>query len=115
MGKMNSARWSLCLAIAFLGMLVCRNAEAAKQYFTINNPPVITGQYVPELASLDRLMVDFMLRNDVPGTSVAISRHGVIIYARVWLGGYRGASSRCSRSRCSVSAASPSHSPRRRC
>jgi CubicO group peptidase (beta-lactamase class C family) len=82
MGKKKSARWAGCVAIVFLGLLFCRRADGSDEYFTPYNPPKVTGQYVPELAALDRLMTDFLIRNDVPGASVAMARNGVIIYAR---------------------------------
>lgn len=42
----------------------------------------ITGQEIPELKGVDDLTRSFMAEHDIPGGSVAISRHGKVIYAR---------------------------------
>ena len=42
----------------------------------------MTGRAVPELAAFDQLMAKFLRDHDVPGASLAISRHGRIVYAR---------------------------------
>ena len=42
----------------------------------------ITGRDEPKLAAFDQLMLSFIREHDVPGASVAIARHGRIVYAR---------------------------------
>ncbi|HSU66481.1 MAG TPA: serine hydrolase domain-containing protein, partial [Tepidisphaeraceae bacterium] len=42
----------------------------------------VSGRSEPALAEFDRLMVSFVREHDVPGASLAIARHGRIVYAR---------------------------------
>jgi N-acyl-D-amino-acid deacylase len=42
----------------------------------------ITGHEEPKLVAFDQLMLSFIREHDVPGVSVAIARHGRVIYAR---------------------------------
>ncbi|HEY8749033.1 MAG TPA: serine hydrolase domain-containing protein [Tepidisphaeraceae bacterium] len=41
-----------------------------------------TGAENPDLASFDRLMTSFVTEHKVPGASLAVARHGKLIYAR---------------------------------
>ena len=42
----------------------------------------VTGQVDKRLAPLDRLMLDFLRRHRLPGASLAVARHGRLVYAR---------------------------------
>jgi N-acyl-D-amino-acid deacylase len=42
----------------------------------------ITGREEPKLVAFDQLMLSFIREHDVPGVSVAIARHGRVVYAR---------------------------------
>jgi N-acyl-D-amino-acid deacylase len=44
--------------------------------------PAMTGPARPELAPLDRLMIDFMKDHRVPGAALAVTRAGRLVYAR---------------------------------
>src|SRR4051794_22792202 len=64
------------LLIAFVTLLVGLRAVCGAE------PISITGPDEPRLAVFDQLMTSFIREHDVPGASLAIARHGQVIYAR---------------------------------
>jgi N-acyl-D-amino-acid deacylase len=45
-------------------------------------PIPVTGQADPGLASFDEMMLSFLAKHNVPGAALAVSRDGVLVYAR---------------------------------
>lgn len=66
-----------CLTLAALGGLGLLKRSRAD-----DTPTVSTGLQIAELKPFDQLMEGFVRDNQVPGASLAISRHGQLIYAR---------------------------------
>ncbi len=63
------------ISIFLVGCLAASGGEPAHKV-------PLTGKAVQELESIDRLMVEFVRTNQVPGGSVSITRNGKLIYAR---------------------------------
>ena len=43
---------------------------------------VSTGRIISELKPFDELMEEFILKNEIPGASVAVAKDGRLVYAR---------------------------------
>ena len=43
---------------------------------------IVTGQFIPGMASYDRTIAELMREHDIPGAAVAVVRHGRLVYAR---------------------------------
>lgn len=46
------------------------------------SPNVSSGEVVPELASFDEMMHEFLSEHKVPGASIAVTDHGQLVFAR---------------------------------
>ncbi|MDB5301806.1 MAG: penicillin-binding protein beta-lactamase class, partial [Phycisphaerales bacterium] len=66
-------RWALVIAAVLFAC--ARGAGAAEEI-------PVTGKSEPGLVAFDRLMLDFLRENQVPGGALAIARGGKIVYAR---------------------------------
>ena len=70
---MGRLQWVWALAILLAGTTAWGEGKA--------DIPV-TGKAEPGLAGLDKMMLDFMEKQHVPGASLAVTRHGKLVYAR---------------------------------
>lgn len=68
----------LMLSLSLTSLVIAQNGEPTKQADSIP----ATGVENPHLASFDTMMVEFLREHDVPGGSLAVSRNGVLVYAR---------------------------------
>ncbi|MDB5357514.1 MAG: penicillin-binding protein beta-lactamase class [Phycisphaerales bacterium] len=69
----QAIRWWLVVTAALF--IYAAGAQAAEEI-------PVTGKSEPELAAFDRVMVNFLRDNQVPGGALAIARGGKIVYAR---------------------------------
>lgn len=56
--------------------------DGAPRFATADDSPPVTGLPNGDLAPFDRLMTSFLKENHVPGASLAVARHGKLVYAR---------------------------------
>ena len=61
--------------ISFVCLLLATTVSAQRQW-------TVTGQEVPELAAVDRMMQDIMQDYDIRNGSIAIAKDGRLVYAR---------------------------------
>jgi N-acyl-D-amino-acid deacylase len=64
--------------ILLLILLVPSPAQQPKK----SKPIPITGPANPDLASFDDMMLSFMAKNQVPGGALAVTKDGILVYAR---------------------------------
>ncbi|MDB5291129.1 MAG: penicillin-binding protein beta-lactamase class, partial [Phycisphaerales bacterium] len=69
----QAIRWWLVVTAALF--IYAAGAQAAEEI-------PVTGKSEPGLAAFDRVMVNFLRDNQVPGGALAIARGGKIVYAR---------------------------------
>lgn len=69
------------LRAAAAGIAAIWSLDAARSAAADGLPPV-TGLSNEDLAPFDRLMTSFLKENRVPGASLAVARHGKLVYAR---------------------------------
>lgn len=69
-------------ALTLLGLSSRTLAADAKSVHPDGKPASVTGESVSGLEPFDNLLIDFIRRNNVPGASVAITRHGRLVYSR---------------------------------
>jgi N-acyl-D-amino-acid deacylase len=71
---------------AFLAMTAAGGAALAARGAVVAQPRdgklPVTGAANPDLEPFDKLMTSFIEQNDVPGASLAVARHGKLVYAR---------------------------------
>jgi N-acyl-D-amino-acid deacylase len=70
-------RATVVLLVA-LGLLDSPPAKPPKK----GKPIPVTGQANPDLASFDDMMLSFLTKHNVPGAALAVTRDGVLVYAR---------------------------------
>src|SRR5262245_50546319 len=68
----------ILVSVLALGLLAPTGALQPKK----NKPIAVTGQPNPDLASFDDMMLAFLAKHDVPGAALAVTRDGMLVYAR---------------------------------
>ncbi|HMF18691.1 MAG TPA: serine hydrolase domain-containing protein [Gemmataceae bacterium] len=71
-------RLILFSAAILFSFLVPSSAQAPKK----GKPIHVTGQANADLASFDDMMLSFMAKQNVPGAALAVTRDGMLVYAR---------------------------------
>jgi CubicO group peptidase (beta-lactamase class C family) len=66
------------VSVLALGLLAPMGAQQPKK----NKPIAATGPPNPDLAGFDDMMLAFLAKHNVPGAAVAVTRDGMLVYAR---------------------------------
>jgi len=72
--RKRGSLWPVAIAAGLLACLAALPVHAQSR--------PITGVAVPDFAPLDRVVLDFMVRIDCRAATVAVSRHGKLLYSR---------------------------------
>jgi len=68
----------ILVSVLALAVLAPTGAQQPKK----SKPIAVTGQPNPDLASFDDMMLAFLAKHNVPGAALAVTRDGMLVYAR---------------------------------
>lgn len=76
--------WALGLCLVFSpGAVSAADSGGAREWASADSSALpVTGKVDPRMAPFDTLLTSFVVEKKIPGASVAVSRHGRLVYAR---------------------------------